>query len=148
MGDRLWAIVREPEAHGLPGEILTVSTDRDELAELVRDLGERHHLVPAPQLAGARVAHLWMCRAKVPRGKVDGVMIGEPQRLAGASRLVAADVPVPEVERVVVDEEAARLHAQVTGAVVFDLEAFAGSAERARELAAARARELAAGFGE
>ncbi|HEY0637948.1 MAG TPA: hypothetical protein VGD67_09900 [Pseudonocardiaceae bacterium] len=140
---QLWAVVRD--GLGEAPEILAVLHDRPAAAALVAELGEGHDVAPAPLVpAGARatVVHTWRCRARVAGG---AVAAGEPERLAGASRLVLPGESVPVVERVDDDQAADDLAALVSGERVRHVVAYGATAARAAELAMGRARELAAG---
>ncbi|QFU87860.1 hypothetical protein [Amycolatopsis sp. YIM 10] len=138
MTDELWVIVR---TGGTAPELVGAWSDPGEAAKLAEALGPGHALAPVTEVkpGTAFVAHVWRCRATVTPGA--GFDLDEPQKLAGASRIVidTADMPA---ERVHVDEEAAELNRAVHGENRQHLEAFAATAERAAELAAEKAREL------
>ncbi|WP_215549262.1 hypothetical protein [Amycolatopsis sp. CA-230715] len=121
-------------------EVLGAWTDRAHVDGLARELGDGHFVTTAPLVDGATgfVAHVWECRARV---EDQAVTVAEPRPLHGASRVVFDTADVPP-ERVHVDRHAAELDAAVTGRTVHYVTAWAPTAERARELAAARAEEL------
>ncbi|WP_367128303.1 hypothetical protein [Saccharothrix sp. HUAS TT1] len=141
-----WVIIRR--GHGrTPDEPLAVLDDRPAADRLCAELGEGHDVQPVPAVdpGRVRVVATWACRARLVDGYTPDV--GEPERLAGAVRLVDVDAPAPWPERVARDEDAERLDALLDRPRVRHLVAYASTAERARELARERAERLAAGDG-
>jgi hypothetical protein len=135
----VWIITRrEPDGSG---EQLAALTDEVEAHTIVDALGEGHEVeVGLPLLSpggGHRVVVWWRCRAVVRGGEVE---VGEPAQMAGAARLLLPGEQLELTERVRDDVEAGELEQVVHGVPVRHVDAFAQTAERARELAALRGR--------
>jgi hypothetical protein len=135
----MWVVMRtQPEM-----ELIALVDDQGEARRLADELGPPHFVTPVPRVKadGWRVQRTWACRAVVSGGQVK---VAEPHLLAGASRLVLPDEFVEDVERVEVDDEAAKLERALSGSAELHLTAYAGEPGRARELARERGEELAA----
>jgi hypothetical protein len=122
-------------------EVLGAWPDREHAAKIAADLGEGHWVedVRLAEPGEGFVAHVWRCRAAVRDGQV---IVPAAEVLPGASRVVFDSDDMP-AERVHVDDQAATLEASVHGHTVHYVDGYAATPERARELAEAKARELA-----
>ncbi|PXY17359.1 hypothetical protein [Prauserella flavalba] len=122
-------------------ELVAAFPERFDAEVVVSELGPGHFVAPVRVVPPGEtfVAHVWLCRATVHVGQ--RYELSQPERLAGASRLVLNTEDMPG-ERVHVDEHAADLEAAVHGREWRYVNAYAASAERAQQLASEKAREL------
>ncbi|WP_199444470.1 hypothetical protein [Umezawaea beigongshangensis] len=137
-----WAVVRRNPAT-VPDEVLAVVQEQQQAVAMAAELGTGHDAQQVPVCSSGQrwtVVHTWRCQAVLRAGFTPEV--GQPVRLEGASVLVLDGRPVPVVESVRVDQEAAGLASSVLGARVVHLYGYAASAQRAQELVRAGVEEL------
>jgi hypothetical protein len=125
------------------GELVGAFTTRERADMTLASLGDGYTMILCDAETGIRVVHTWQCYAHIVDDEID---VWPPTIVVGSSRLVHTNKSLDDVERVEIEDKTSQLESIVTGQTVHNVIAYAASVDRARELATARAEELAREF--